>query len=158
SSCQEVPTHGYDRAGPIYLGKWPAVKSTKDSGMTRREWLQALVGLSSGAAISGCSTRKYPPSGGQPATQERNPIEKENKRSGTNEWMLTNARIDPKTKYRCPWIEGYCSRTSVQAGDSLHVFVSTNPASEFTLDIFRMGFYGGDGGREVLKLGPFKGG
>ena len=33
----------------------------------------------------------------------------------------------------------------------------TNPASEFTLDVYRLGYYGGDGGRLVEKLGPFSG-
>ena len=28
-----------------------------------------------------------------------------------------DAGIDPSTKYRCPWIEGYCSKTSVRAGE-----------------------------------------
>jgi hypothetical protein len=84
-------------------------------------------------------------------------IRRENQRPGTRDWLLSKTRIDPKTKYRSHWIEGYCSRTSVRAGDSLKLFVSTNPASEFTVDFYRMGFYGGDGGREVLKLGPFKG-
>jgi len=71
--------------------------------------------------------------------------------------MLQNTRIDPKTKYRCPWIEGYCSRTSVRAGDSIAFHVSTNPPSSFTLDLYRMGHYGGTGGRHIASLGPFAG-
>ena len=71
--------------------------------------------------------------------------------------MLTNTRIDPATKYRCPWIEGYCSRTSVRAGEQITFYVSTNPASSFRLDIYRSGFYAGAGGRHVLTLGPFDG-
>ena len=34
--------------------------------------------------------------------------------------MLTKTAIDPKTNYRCPWIEGYCSRTSVKAGEKIN--------------------------------------
>jgi hypothetical protein len=71
--------------------------------------------------------------------------------------MLQKTRIDPQTKYRCPWIEGYCSRTSVRAGETISFHVSTNPAAPFTLDIYRMGYYGGAGGRHMLSLGPFKG-
>jgi hypothetical protein len=84
-------------------------------------------------------------------------IRQENQREGTSDWLLTNTRIDPTTKYRCPWIEGYCSRTSVRPGDELTIYVSTNPKSEFTLDFYRMGFYGGLGGREMLNMGPFRG-
>ena len=84
-------------------------------------------------------------------------IRRENEKPGTRDWMLTKTRIDPETKYRCPWIEGYCSHTSIRAGETLRFFVSTNPASEFTLEVYRLGYYGGDGGRLVEKLGPFPG-
>lgn len=71
--------------------------------------------------------------------------------------MLAKTRIDPATKFRCPWIEGYCSHTSIRAGGKLSVFVSTNPASQFTLDVYRLGFYGGAGGRLVRSFEPVKG-
>src|SRR6185369_10350359 len=86
-----------------------------------------------------------------------NPIVRENALPGTRDWLLTNTRVDPATKYRCPWIEGYCSQTSVRAGEKIGFHVSTNPASRFTLDLFRLGYYGGDGGRLVRRLGPFEG-
>lgn len=84
-------------------------------------------------------------------------IRRENERSGTRDWMLARTRIDPVSKYRSPWIEGYCSRTSARAGETLSFHISTNPASAFRLDIYRMGFYGGAGGRHLLSLGPFNG-
>lgn len=84
-------------------------------------------------------------------------IREENAKPGTRDWMLTNTRIDPPTKYRCPWIEGYCSHQSIRAGETLEIMVSTNPASPFTIDLYRMGYYGGAGGRHVARLGPFAG-
>jgi hypothetical protein len=84
-------------------------------------------------------------------------IRAENQKPGTTDWLLTNARIDPPTKYRCPWIEGYCSRTSVSAGETIEFKVSTNPASKFSIDLYRLGYYGGKGGRHVERLGPFQG-
>ena len=57
---------------------------------------------------------------------------------GTRDWMATNIRIDPKAKYRSPWVEGYASRTSVRPGESLSLHVSTNPASPFVVDVYRM--------------------
>jgi len=86
-----------------------------------------------------------------------NPIALENSREGTREWMLAKTGVDPKTRYRCPWIEGYCSHTSARAGDEIAFYVSTNPASQFTLDIYRSGYYQGLGGRQVASLGPFAG-
>jgi hypothetical protein len=71
--------------------------------------------------------------------------------------MLTKTRIDPETKYRCPWIEGYCSHTSARAGETVTFHASTNPPSSFRMDIYRLGYYGGSGGRLVARLGPFEG-
>jgi len=85
------------------------------------------------------------------------PVRRENEKRGTRDWLLTKTRIDPATKYRCPWIEGYCSRTSVRAGETITFHVSTNPPSSFTLDIYRTGYYGGSGARLMTRLGPFKG-
>jgi hypothetical protein len=84
-------------------------------------------------------------------------IRRENEKPGTRDWMLTNTRVDLATQWRCPWIEGYCSHTSAAAGDTLRFHVSTNPASVFRLEIFRMGFYGGLGGRKVHEAGPLRG-
>ena len=62
-------------------------------------------------------------------------IRRENEKPGTRDWMLTNTRVDPATKWRCPWIEGYCSHASISGGETLRICVSTNPASEFRLEI-----------------------
>ncbi len=116
----------------------------------RRDFLKGLAAATGAAALAGCATDARP--GANP-----NPIVVENARPGTLDWMLTRTEVDPKTHWRCPWIEGYCSRTSVRAGDELTFFVSTNPGSDFTLDLFRLGYYGGTGGRLVQRLGPFPG-
>jgi hypothetical protein len=116
---------------------------------TRRDALRAFTGASLATGLLGCAspTRRSRPDA----------IASENQKPGTTDWLLSHTRADPKTKYRCPWIEGYCSRTSVRAGDSLAVMVSTNPPSGFTIDLYRLGYYGGKGGRLVQRLGPFSG-
>jgi hypothetical protein len=45
----------------------------------------------------------------------------------------------------------------VRAGETITFFVSTNPDSRFSLDIYRMGYYGGTGGRLMKRLGPLAG-
>src|SRR5882762_5000304 len=112
------------------------MKPKNNSGISRRDWLKGVAGLGAAATLSGCSGIGDK-SRGKTTSQL---IRRENQRPGTRDWLLTKTRIDPRTKYRCPWIEGYCSRTSVRAGDSLDLFVSTNPPSDFTLDVYRMGF------------------
>src|SRR5262245_20065124 len=91
------------------------------------------------------------------AEPRRDHIRDENKQPGTTDWQLTYTRVDPKTKYRCPWIEGYAGSASVRPGDKVDLFVSTNPASPFVIDIYRLGYYQGKGGRHLTRLGPFKG-
>jgi hypothetical protein len=112
------------------------------SNPNRREVLGALAGaalLTPGANVSG------------------SPIAAENEKPGTLDWQLTYTRVDPKTKWRSPLIEGYAGRQSVKAGEKIELFVSTNPATPFTIDLFRLGYYGGKGGRFMRRLGPFDG-
>jgi hypothetical protein len=93
----------------------------------------------------------------RPTPARRDLIRTENENAGTTDWLLKNTRVDPKTKYRCPWIEGYCSHTSLRAGDALAIMVSTNPPSRFVIDLYRLGYYGGKGARHLQQIGPFKG-
>ena len=116
--------------------------------------------LLKGLAAAGLASAMQPFSGslfaaGAPATSDL--IRRENEKPGTTDWQLTYTRIDPATKYRCPWIEGFVSRASVRAGESLELYVSTRPAAPFKLDVYRLGYYGGKGGRHLASLGPFRG-
>src|SRR5437879_11600393 len=115
--------------------------------MNRRELLLGVAGSGLAAAVGRLAAA--------PARSDL--IRGENEKPGTNDWMLKNTRVDPKTKYRCPWIEGHCSHTSLRAGEKLAVMVSTNPPSPFVLDVYRLGYYGGKGSRHLLHLGPFQG-
>jgi hypothetical protein len=96
-----------------------------------------------------------------PAFGQDNPIARENRRAGSMTWLLSNYKdIRPYTENgwrREKAIEGYCSRASIRAGETLTVFVSTEPASQFQIDFYRMGYYGGMGGRLMLSKGPIKG-
>jgi hypothetical protein len=85
-----------------------------------------------------------------------NPIQLENRKPGALDWQLTRVRVD-KSGFRSPWIEGYCSHQSVQAGDVLQIMVSTAPAARFKIEVFRTGYYGGAGARLMTTLGPFQG-
>ncbi len=81
----------------------------------------------------------------------------ENALPGTRDWQLTRVRLDKSGGYRSPAIEGYCSKQSVEAGETIEFFVSTEPANSFQLEIFRMGYYGGAGARLMKTLGPLEG-
>ncbi len=111
------------------------------------------------ATAAGLASALGPVAGALAGTERapRDFIRAENEKPGTTDWMLRKTRIAPRTKYRCPWVEGYCSHTSLRAGDTLSIMVSTNPPSPFVLDVYRMGYYGGKGARHLVRLGPFRG-
>ncbi len=91
-----------------------------------------------------------------PAGAVENLITKENRQPGSRDWQLTRVRVD-KDGFRSPWIEGYCSRQSVRAGETIDIKVSTNPPVEFQIEFFRMGYYGGRGARLMHTVGPLQG-
>jgi hypothetical protein len=78
------------------------------------------------------------------STAGLNPIQRENSRPGTQEWRLTKPALNRE-------IEGYASRTSVNRGEPISLFVHTTDPS-YSLAVYRMGWYGGTGAR--LVFGP----
>lgn len=104
------------------------------------------------------------------AAEQRNVIQVENQKPGTTDWLLTKIKKGTKPPLYAPddepydrgWrrrkeLEGYCSHTSIRAGETLKVYVSTEPAARYKIDIYRMGYYGGKGGRLMTSLGPYDG-
>ena len=85
-----------------------------------------------------------------------NPIQDENAKPGARDWQLTRVRPDA-AGFRSVAIEGYCSKQSVMAGESLDIMVSANPPVPFKMEFFRMGYYGGRGARLVHEVGPLQG-
>lgn len=71
-----------------------------------------------------------------------NPIVLENAKAGSSEWRIGTAATE---------IEGYASLASAAAGESIAFYVNT-AAPTFDVDVFRMGWYAGVGGRLVLAL------
>ena len=114
--------------------------------ITRREVLR-------GAAHVGLASALIPMSGfTDVSTAGEGLISTENKKPGTTSWQLTYIR---SKDYRSEMIEGYCSHTSVRVGEEMKIYLSALPATDVNIDIFRMGYYGGKGGRHIKKLGPF---
>lgn len=72
-----------------------------------------------------------------------NRIVEENARPGTDRWMLYSTSHERE-------IEGYASATSVNVGETIRFYVHT-PEPSFQLQIFRLGWYGGLGGRVVTE-------
>lgn len=125
------------------------------SSVNRRNFLQQTA--VSTTAITAAQIGQAQSKDGTVSLRQPELIREENQREGAQDWQLTRVRIDAASKFRSPWIEGYCSRQSVSAGESIDFMVSTNPAAPFHIDIFRTGYYGGRGARWMSRLGPFDG-
>lgn len=132
----------------------------QSGGVPRRDLLK-------GAAAAGLGLSAFGPNatnGAQgPPASSSDVIRKENAKPGTRDWLLTKTLTDPTrgrsnvTSGRSQSIEGYCSATSVRAGEKLQIMVSTSEATAFKLEIFRTGYYNGDGARLVKSFDSLKG-
>jgi hypothetical protein len=80
-----------------------------------------------------------------------NPIQVENALPGTTAWNLPG---DTATSIAAgsTSIQGYASKISLQPGDILQLHVSTTPAAPYRVEIYRLGWYGGLGGRLITCL------
>src|SRR5688572_17650140 len=115
---------------------------------TRRDVMSAISTLGVAAllpgVLPGCGTPEGAAGASAAITRRKSDlIRDENEKPGTKDWMLSKPAIERSLKYRCPWIEGYFSRASVRAGETISLHVSTNPDSKFAVDLYRMGFYDG---------------
>ena len=79
-------------------------------------------------------------------------ITAENQRPGTTSWQLHQNGYYVGND-AIGQIKGYASATSVYTGNSINFFVSVNPAQTYSIAIYRMGWYGGTGGRLMLTTG-----
>src|SRR3979411_2822898 len=75
-----------------------------------------------------------------------NVVQDENALPGTTSWQLSNPASNRE-------IEGYASLTSVNKGGQISLFVNTTDPN-YTITVFRMGWYGGTGARQVF--GPIQ--
>lgn len=78
-------------------------------------------------------------------------ISAENRREGTTDWKILAGGDD-----RPRGVEGFADRTSATVGETVSLYVST-PAPTFQATAYRMGWYGGAGGRAVWSSKPIDG-
>ena len=102
--------------------------------MSKRINRKEFIGVSA-AAIAGTSSIQPV----QAAAKGNNPITVENAKAGTTAWQ-------PSNQAQAREIEGYANKTSVAHGESISFYVNTASAT-YTIDIYRLGWYGGLGGR-----------
>lgn len=93
-----------------------------------------------------------------------NAIVVENQKAGTLAWQIG---LPPylNSNDTDQWIRGYASATSINKGEKITFNITVNPYSwkdpkapvSYHIDVYRVGWYGGAGGRLMLHVGPFTG-
>ena len=90
------------------------------------------------------------------ATATTNPVVAENSLPGTSAWKIGQSPYQVANDVN-KQIKGYASATSVNKGGSIDLKVSVAPAQPFRIQVFRLGWYGGLGGRLLSSAGPLPG-
>ncbi len=105
-----------------------------------------LAGAGAGLALAGLGVeqRLGPPVAGAAV----NPIVVENQKPGTTAWALTRRSNDTAQQVRA-----YARQTSVAAGEQVQIAVQVDRSQSVSARVFRLGWYGGTGGRLVQDLG-----
>jgi hypothetical protein len=112
-----------------------------------------LTVLGAGAVVAGAAATVHAAGGSGSAPVDEaagpdNPIRVENRLPGSEDWRIgagDTVGADDLGRQ----IAGYASATSVNLGGSIDFHVSTEPTQGFTVSIYRLGFYGGAGARQL---------
>src|SRR5215472_7622157 len=88
------------------------------------------------------------------AAAQSNPITIENQQPGTTAWQLPWGSVGSDGVGQ---VKGYASAVSINKGENIIFMVNVNPAQTFTIDVYRLGWYQGQGGRLLQHIGPLNG-
>jgi hypothetical protein len=112
-------------------------------GVLTRIALSALLGTLVWAGVASTMTRTL---------AAENAIVLENQQTGSGGWIFSKVADDANGQ-----IKGYASATSVKHTENIAFHVTVNPAQTYTIDVYRIGWYAGQGGRLRLRVGPLEG-
>ncbi|GHS87577.1 hypothetical protein AGMMS50218_09720 [Actinomycetota bacterium] len=110
----------------------------------RRTAVLTVVALVASGAVAGLSTSA---SAADPCAPGGNPIVCENSKPGAppSEWDIEGAGDEG--------IQGFATDISVNVGGTIGFKIDTD-ARAYTIDIYRTGWYGGDGARKIASVTP----
>jgi hypothetical protein len=85
------------------------------------------------------------------------PIVLENQQLGSGNWQMGLSSSFRPADDTVKQIKGYASATSVNKGESITFYVTVTPAQNYTMDVYRMGWYQGLLGRLMQSIPPLQG-
>ncbi|MEN3364165.1 MAG: hypothetical protein V7606_1439 [Burkholderiales bacterium] len=114
--------------------------------VSRRRFLS----FSTAILTTACGGGAGPGGGNSPRGAVVDVIRRENAKTQgvTADWLIADQDYAANRE-----IEGYASATSVNRGDSISLYVNTTDPN-YTISVYRIGWYGGQGGRQVA--GPIR--
>ncbi len=125
----------------------------KKSLIGRRKAL-LLIAAAPAAAVAGYSLLNS--ASAQSAKAGPNPIVLENQYVGSDLWQYKAANLKRATDLTGQ-VKGYASATSINKGESLTFHLTVNPVQSYKIEIYRLGWYQGKGGRLMQQIGPLDG-
>jgi hypothetical protein len=110
--------------------------------------VRQFIGLGrNGGSPTPTSSEGTPPPTPGPSPDDHNAIHEENQLPGTSDWRISDAQAAGDQ------IQGYGSAPSTSGGQTLTFYVSVRtPGIHYTAAIYRLGWYGGTGGRLMTTL------
>lgn len=85
-----------------------------------------------------------------------NPTASENQKPGNASWNLKSGGYKSSSDTNNE-IKGYADKVSVNKGGTIDFKVTVNPAQNFRIEIYRIGWYQGLGARLMKSVGPISG-
>ena len=161
------PVSGFTGAGVSISGTAGGTKTVTVSGGPST-YNVAVSGMSSaGTVIASIAAGVVTDAAGNPSTASTStdnsvsftfvsPVVLENQQLGSGNWQMWLRGIPPADDVN-QQIKGYASATSANLGESITFYVTVNPAQQYTMDVYRMGWYQGLGGRLMQSIGPLQG-
>src|SRR6266550_7187273 len=108
--------------------------------VTSRSHVRLAVAIAAAVALAGSGS-------GRPAVHaQSNPIVAENLLGGAADWDISG--LDD------PTIQGFATDISVNTGQTVDFKIQTD-STNYKIEIYRLGYYGGAGARLITTLGPF---
>src|SRR2546425_11976906 len=161
------PVSGFTGAGVTLSGTAGGTKTVTVSGGPSTSNAAGSGMSSAGTVIASIAAGVAQDAAGNPNTASTStdnsvtftpvsPTVLENQQPGAGNWRMWLHGIPPADDVN-QQIKGYASATSVNLGESITFYVTVNPAQQYTMDVYRMGWYQGLGGRLMQSIPPLQG-
>ncbi|MBW4646948.1 MAG: Ig domain-containing protein group 1 domain-containing protein [Goleter apudmare HA4340-LM2] len=125
-------------------GSWSDIVGETTQSLTLTNSLLEQQVRMLASCIGSLGTSKYIASPGVSVTAQ-NAIVLENQKAGTTAWKITNPAMNNE-------IAGYGDATSINKGQALNLKISLAQAGQYNLDVYRLGYYSGTGGRLIASV------